>query len=272
MSYGAEWIPVLVVLGTLLLFPIVPGLVVALAAAVALVALAGAMLATPYVLVRSLRRRLAERRPSTEGSRPIAGVIARSGTATKQPGVGAVGRRSRRGRARPAVTARPRVSEAGPHNATQSVRFSSIPTRTAQAGLASRRLGHSRSNGAVTPLGTRPTAGPALGTDHRAQELLGRRQLSATELGVLLELLGRRDASFHELGQALVARPADLLPPARSLAMRGLIESHHDGTSERVLLAVTAAGLATVHGLLAGAADPAAREPAVALGAPGWAV
>jgi hypothetical protein len=66
MSYGVEWIPSGVVYGTVLLLLIVPQfaliavLVVALAALVALVALAAAALASPYLLVRSLRRRLAQ--------------------------------------------------------------------------------------------------------------------------------------------------------------------------------------------------------------------
>jgi hypothetical protein len=68
MSYGFEWMPGLVLLGTVLVLVLVPSfaliglVVVALAAVVALVALAGAMLAMPYLLVRFLRRRLAERR------------------------------------------------------------------------------------------------------------------------------------------------------------------------------------------------------------------
>ena len=75
MSYTVEWIPGGAFLGTVLVLLIVPpfaliGLVVvALAVVAALVALAGAMLAMPYLLVRSLRRRLAERlrlRPQLE--------------------------------------------------------------------------------------------------------------------------------------------------------------------------------------------------------------
>jgi hypothetical protein len=66
MSYGIEWIPSGVVYGTVLGLLIVPQfalialLVVALAVFVVLVALAGAALASPYLLVRSLRRRLAQ--------------------------------------------------------------------------------------------------------------------------------------------------------------------------------------------------------------------
>jgi positive regulator of sigma E activity len=80
--YGSEWIPGLVLLGTVLVLLIVPPFalialaVVALGAVAALVALAGAILATPYLLARTLRRRLAERHQSTEGSVPIAATIA----------------------------------------------------------------------------------------------------------------------------------------------------------------------------------------------------
>ena len=88
MNYGIEWMPGLVLLGRVLALLIVPpfaliGLVVvALAAVAALVALAGAVLATPYLLVRSLRRRLAERHESTEGSAPITAAIAHAAGAT----------------------------------------------------------------------------------------------------------------------------------------------------------------------------------------------
>jgi hypothetical protein len=79
VSYALEWPAGPALLGAVLLLLIVPSfaliglVVVALAAVAALVALAGAMLAMPYVLVCSLRRRLAKRRESTEGSIPIAG-------------------------------------------------------------------------------------------------------------------------------------------------------------------------------------------------------
>lgn len=82
MSYGFEWIPGPVLLGTVLVLPIAPsfaliGLVIlALATVVALVALAGAILVSPYLLVRALRRRLAERHQSTEGPVRIVPSIA----------------------------------------------------------------------------------------------------------------------------------------------------------------------------------------------------
>jgi hypothetical protein len=88
MRYGFEWTPGVVLLGLVVVLPLVPSfaliglVVVALAAVAALVALAGAMLATPYLLVRTLRRRLAERHGSTEGSVPIATAIALAGPTT----------------------------------------------------------------------------------------------------------------------------------------------------------------------------------------------
>src|SRR3954453_21070365 len=85
MSYSVEWIWAPVVSGMVLLVLIVPEfaaiavvvatiavLVVALAALVGLVALAAAALASPYLLVRSVRRRLSPRRtrriPSPSGT------------------------------------------------------------------------------------------------------------------------------------------------------------------------------------------------------------
>ncbi len=96
MNYRPEWISGPAFLGTVLIFLIVPPfavialVVVALAGVVALAAVAGAMLAMPYRLVRSVRRRRAERRRSTEGSVPIASVIARVGRAAPQSGVAAL--------------------------------------------------------------------------------------------------------------------------------------------------------------------------------------
>jgi membrane protein implicated in regulation of membrane protease activity len=66
MIYTVEWMPGIVLVWTVLLVLIVPEfaviavLVLALAALVALVALAAAALVSPYLLVRSLRRRLAQ--------------------------------------------------------------------------------------------------------------------------------------------------------------------------------------------------------------------
>ncbi len=66
MSYAVEWMPGVAVVWAVLLVLIVPEfavivvLVLALAALVALVALAAAALVSPYLLLRSFRRRLAE--------------------------------------------------------------------------------------------------------------------------------------------------------------------------------------------------------------------
>jgi hypothetical protein len=68
-------------------FALVATLVVVLVAAAAVVALAGAILATPYLLVRHL---LAKRRHVSEGSARIATLIARTGRATKRPGIPAL--------------------------------------------------------------------------------------------------------------------------------------------------------------------------------------
>ena len=90
MKYGFEWTPGLVLLGAVVVLPLAPSfamiglVVVALAAVAALVALAGAVLAMPYLLVRSLRRRLAERHQSTESSVPMATAVARAATATNR--------------------------------------------------------------------------------------------------------------------------------------------------------------------------------------------
>jgi membrane protein YqaA with SNARE-associated domain len=71
VSYGVEWIPGGVFLGTVLLLLIVPEfaviavLLVALAALWVLVALAAAALASPYLLARAAGRRLAKRRQPT---------------------------------------------------------------------------------------------------------------------------------------------------------------------------------------------------------------
>jgi Flp pilus assembly protein TadB len=88
VKYGIEWTPGIVLLGAVVVLPLVPSfaligvVVVALAAVAALVALAGAVLATPYLLVRSLRRRLEEQHQQAEGSTPIAAAIAHAAGAT----------------------------------------------------------------------------------------------------------------------------------------------------------------------------------------------
>ena len=83
MSYGFEWMPAVVLVGALVLlmvpaFALIGLVVVVLAAVAALAVLAGAILASPYLLARTLRRRLAERQLSTGGSLPIATAIAQA--------------------------------------------------------------------------------------------------------------------------------------------------------------------------------------------------
>jgi hypothetical protein len=65
-------------------FAMIAVAVLALATLAALVALAGAILATPYLLVRTLRRRLSERHRSTDGSVPMAAAIAHAAGATNR--------------------------------------------------------------------------------------------------------------------------------------------------------------------------------------------
>jgi hypothetical protein len=66
-------------------------LVTVVVAAAAVVTFAGAVLATPYLLIRHFRLRLAKRCHVAEGSAPIAAVvIARTATATKQPAIAAL--------------------------------------------------------------------------------------------------------------------------------------------------------------------------------------
>ena len=78
MTYAFEWIPGPVGLGIVLLLLVVPSFaliglaVMALAAVAALVALAGAILAMPYLLVRSLRRGVPER--AGQAKAPLAPV------------------------------------------------------------------------------------------------------------------------------------------------------------------------------------------------------
>jgi hypothetical protein len=72
-------------------FALVVAFVVVLAAAATLVTLAGAILATPYLLIRHIHLRLAERRRFSDGPAPIAAVVARTGRAIKQPGIAVLG-------------------------------------------------------------------------------------------------------------------------------------------------------------------------------------
>jgi hypothetical protein len=75
VKYGIEWGPGIALLGAVVVLPLVPGfaligvVVVALLAVAALVALVAAILASPYLIARTVRRRLAERH-QTEVSGP----------------------------------------------------------------------------------------------------------------------------------------------------------------------------------------------------------
>jgi hypothetical protein len=79
-------------------FALLVTLVVVLVAATAVVTLAGAILATPYLLIRHFRVRLAMRRHVAAGSAPIATVVARTARTTTRPSVAALAQ---------ATTARP---------------------------------------------------------------------------------------------------------------------------------------------------------------------
>jgi hypothetical protein len=82
VKYGFEWTPAVVLLGAVLVLPLVPSFalialaLVALAAVAALAALAVAVIATPYMLVRMLRRHLAAGQEPTEASLPVAPAVA----------------------------------------------------------------------------------------------------------------------------------------------------------------------------------------------------
>jgi hypothetical protein len=75
VTYVVEWIAAPVVVGGMLVligpFALIAVIVVAFAVLAALVALVGAGLALPYLLVRSVHRRLAERRLATEANKTI---------------------------------------------------------------------------------------------------------------------------------------------------------------------------------------------------------
>jgi hypothetical protein len=79
--YGFEWVPGVGLVGTVLVLLLVPSFaliglaVVALAAVAAVVALAGAIVAAPFLLVRTVRRRLAERHESAKRPVPIPTAI-----------------------------------------------------------------------------------------------------------------------------------------------------------------------------------------------------
>jgi positive regulator of sigma E activity len=79
--YGLEWIPGVGVVGAVLVLLIVPPFalialaVVALAVAAALVALVGVILATPYLVVRTIRRRFADRHIRQPQPLPVGAAV-----------------------------------------------------------------------------------------------------------------------------------------------------------------------------------------------------
>ena len=68
-------------------FALLVTLVVVVLVAAALVALTGAILATPYLLVRHFGPRLAERRHLSEGSAPIAAVVMARSAMVARPAI-----------------------------------------------------------------------------------------------------------------------------------------------------------------------------------------
>jgi hypothetical protein len=110
------------------------------------------------------------------------------------------------------------------------------------------------SNGA----GDGPISAVARSSLDRVLELIELRQLSITELRLLLHLVDR-EASLSELGEALSQRPVEIRRAGWRLAMRGLVQWRHLGRREETRLGITASGLATMRVLLT-AADRAAGE------------
>lgn len=91
-----------------------------------------------------------------------------------------------------------------------------------------------------------PNFGPSL---DRVLELIERRQLSATELRLLLHLVDR-DASLRELADALGQQRVNVRRAGRSLAMRGLVRWLHVGRRKETRFGITANGLATIRAFL----------------------
>lgn len=103
-----------------------------------------------------------------------------------------------------------------------------------------------------------PISAVARSSLDRVLELIELRQLSITELRLLLHLVDR-EASLPELGEALSQRPVEIRRAGWRLAMRGLVQWRHLGRRKETRLASTASGLATMRVLLT-AADRAAGE------------
>ena len=127
--------------------------------------------------------------------------------------------------------------------------------------------------GAGASTGSRPPGRQRIPSDHpgggsvpasargaldRVLELVERRQLSATELRVLLRLLDQ-EATLPKLADALAQRPVEIRRAGRRLAMRGLVQWRHVGRRAQTRLALTAAGMATMRALLTAASQTAAE-------------
>jgi predicted transcriptional regulator len=113
--------------------------------------------------------------------------------------------------------------------------------------------------------GDRPTSAVVRSSLDRVLELVELRQLSATELRLLLRLVDR-EASLSELGEQFGGqRPAEIRRAGRSLAMRGLVQWRHVGRRKETRLGITASGLATMRALLTAAGHGAGEaEPSKA--------
>ena len=94
--YRFEFMPGIVLLAAVVVLPLAPAfamialLLLALAAAAALIALAGAIIAVPFLVVRFLRLRLVEHGVGAEGPGPVAHVIEHTEVAIHQAGFAAV--------------------------------------------------------------------------------------------------------------------------------------------------------------------------------------
>lgn len=111
-----------------------------------------------------------------------------------------------------------------------------------------------------------PSPAVAQATLDRVLELFERRNLSATELRVLLALI-ERGAGVSDLAEALDQSPDEITRAGRTLSMRGLIRWHHVGSRKETRFDITSYGLTTVRALLtavgATAADTDRPEAAV---------
>lgn len=105
-----------------------------------------------------------------------------------------------------------------------------------------------------------PTAARSTVDLDRVLELRERRELSATELRLLLGLLDR-ESGLSELAAALGQRPVEVRRAGWGLARRGLVRWRHAGRLKQTRLEITADGLATLQPLLTAAAGQATASP-----------